>query len=272
MPIAKITSDLDMSYRVDDFADPWNPHETVLLLHGNAESSAAWFGWVPTLAREYRVVRPDMRGFGDSTPMQREYSWSLDRVIDDFIALMDSLAIERFHLVGAKIGGTIALRFAARYPQRVATLSVLGSPVSGKESLGTRIDSWIAHLERHGVESWARWTMPGRLGAGFPAAGAEWWAKLMGRTPLATQLGFISIVPGVDVTADLPGIACPALVITTQGSDLDSVAATRAWAGTIPHAEVLVMPGDSYHVAATDPERCAQATLDFIRRAGGSGR
>ena len=141
MPIAKVTSDLDMFYRIDDFADPWRSHETVLMLHGNAESSSAWFAWVPTLAREYRVVRPDMRGFGDSTPMPRDYRWSLDRVIDDFIGLMDELAIERFHLVGAKIGGTIALRFAARHPVRVSTLTVVGSPVSGQDSLGTRIDS-----------------------------------------------------------------------------------------------------------------------------------
>lgn len=267
MPIARVTPDLDLFYRVDDFADPWRSHETVLMLHGNAESSSAWFAWVPTRAREYRVVRPDMRGFGDSTPMPRDYRWSLDRVIDDFIALMDELAIERFHLVGAKIGGTIALRFAARHPERVSTLTVVGSPVSGQNPLGTRIDSWLEHLERHGVESWARWTMPGRLGSKFPAAGAEWWAKLMGRTPLTTQLGFVSIVPSVDVTPDLQNIACPALVITTEGSGLGSVEATRTWTNKIPHAELLVMPGDSYHVAATDPERCAQVTLDLIRRA-----
>ncbi len=267
MPIAKVTSDLDMFYRVDDFADPWRAHETVLMLHGNAESSSAWFAWVPTFAREYRVVRPDMRGFGDSTPMPRDYRWSLDRVIDDFVGLMDELAVERFHLVGAKIGGTIALRFAARYSKRVSTLTVVGSPVSGQDALGTRIDSWREHLERHGVESWARWTMPGRLGSKFPAEGAEWWAKLMGRTPLTTQLGFVSIVPSVDVTPDLQKIACPTLVITTKDGSLGSVEATQTWTNKIPHAKLLVMPGDSYHVAATDPERCAQATLDFIRRA-----
>jgi len=267
MPIARITPDLDMFYRVDDFADPWRSHETVLMLHGNAESSAAWFAWVPTLAREYRVVRPDTRGFGASTPMPRDYRWSLDRVIDDFIALMDELAVERFHLVGAKIGGTIALRLAARHPGRVSTLTVVGSPVSGQDTLGTRIASWLEHLERHGVESWARWTMPGRLGSKFPAAGAQWWAQLMGRTPLTTQLGFVSIVPSVDVTADLRSIACPTLVITTAGSSLDSVASTQAWTKQIPHAELLVMPGDAYHVAATDPEGCARATIDFIRRA-----
>src|SRR5438067_1813411 len=112
------TPDLNMHYEVDDFTDPWHRPDTVLMLHGNAESGLAWFGWVPALARQYRVVRPDMRGFGQSTPMPRDYPWTLDRLAEDFCLLMDNLRIDRFHLVGAKIGGTIARAFAARRRER----------------------------------------------------------------------------------------------------------------------------------------------------------
>src|SRR5437870_3808524 len=95
------TADCDMAYRVDDFSDPWRTAETVLMLHGNAESGLAWYGWVPTLARRCRVVRPDMRGFGESTAMPRDFAWTLDRLVEDFCALMDALGVARFHLVGA---------------------------------------------------------------------------------------------------------------------------------------------------------------------------
>ena len=54
MPTARITPDLEMHYEVDDYTDPWTQSETVLLLHGNAESAAMWFGWVPTIARHFR--------------------------------------------------------------------------------------------------------------------------------------------------------------------------------------------------------------------------
>src|SRR5436305_7210631 len=47
MPTFQPTPDLTMHYEVDDFTDPWRQPETVLLLHGNAESGAAWYGWVP---------------------------------------------------------------------------------------------------------------------------------------------------------------------------------------------------------------------------------
>ena len=128
MPVMQIAADLEMHYLIDDYTDPWREPATILLLHGNAESGAVWYGWVPHLARRFRVVRPDMRGFGDSTPMPRDFPWTLDVVIDDFIRLMDMLGVERFHLVGAKIGGTIARAFAARHPERVLTLTVVGTP------------------------------------------------------------------------------------------------------------------------------------------------
>jgi len=106
MPTLLRSPDVQLHYLVDDFTDPWRGSETILLLHGNAESGVAWYGWVAPLARRFRVVRPDMRGFGASTPMPRDFPWTLDIVIDDFVRLMDSLGIARFHLVGAKKGSS----------------------------------------------------------------------------------------------------------------------------------------------------------------------
>src|SRR2546426_5947022 len=128
MPTFEASADLRMHYLVDDFTEPWTEPETILLLHGNAESSLAWYAWVPLLARRFRVVRPDMRGYGSSTPMPRDFKWSLDVIIDDYARLMDSLGVRRFHLVGAKIGGGHAPAVAARRPQRGVTLTVIGSP------------------------------------------------------------------------------------------------------------------------------------------------
>lgn len=268
MPIIRIAPDLEMNYLVDDYTDPWRKPETILLLHGNAESSAVWFGWVPHLARHFRVVRPDMRGFGDSTPMPRDYRWSLDGIIDDFVALMQALGIERFHLVGAKFGGHVARRFAVRHPERVLTLTVVGTPAPSLGHMDGRVSAWKDEFAKQGVESWARGTMSLRLGTRFPAEGVEWWAKLMGRTPVSTQIGFFATMPTSDNTSDLPRIVCPTLVITTGGSAFRPVEETRAWQQKIPRSALLVLPADSSHVAATDPDQCARATFDFISRGG----
>ena len=262
MPSLRVSPDLEMHYRGDDYTDPWTKPETILLLHGNSESSAAWYAWVPLLARRFRVVRPDMRGFGASTAMPRDFPWTLDVIIDDYIALMDALGIERFHLVGAKIGGTIARAFAARHPQRVITLTVVGTPppfMANRASL-------TAEFEQHGVEHRARRTMGARLGDAFPAEGAEWWIRFMGRAPLSTQLGFMETIPHSDIRDCLPQIACPTLVITTDRNPNSPVEETRIWQRSIPKSELLVLSGNSHHVAATDAERCAQATHEFIVR------
>ena len=271
MPIFKPSADLDMHYAIDDFTDPWREAETILLLHGNAESGAAWYGWVPHLARHYRVVRPDMRGFGESTPMPRDYPWTLDGLIGDFTALMDAIGVRRFHLVGAKIGGTIARALAARRPERVITVTIAGSPPPRRETAEARVPEVVAAFEREGVEPWARRTMAGRLGSGFPPEGVEWWIRFMARTALSTQVGFMPTIAIADIRADLAKIACPTLVITTEESGLASVAETRAWQAQIKGSELLVLPGNSYHVAASEAEACAKATLDFIARCAGTG-
>lgn len=266
MPTARIAPGLEMHYLVDDFTDPWRNPETILLLHGNAECGAVWFGWVPHLARRLRVVRPDMRGYGASTPVPRDFPWSLDIVVDDFAALMQQLGIERYHVVGAKIGGTIARHFAARYPERVRTLTVIGSPPP-RYDVAARVPALTAEFENDGIENWLRRTMAGRLGSEFPPEGIEWWIKLMARTPVSSAICFVVNIPHSDITDDLPRIKCPTLVITTEGSALSSVEETRAWQKTIPRSTLLVLPGNSYHVAASDPDRCARETLAFISRA-----
>ena len=268
MPGFRPTPDLDMHYQVDDFTDPWTTPQAVLTLHGNAESGLSWYAWVPKLGRRYRVVRPDMRGFGQSTAMPTDYPWSLDRLTEDFCGLMDHLGIARFHLVGAKIGGTIARGFAARRPDRLIALTVVGTPPPLRPGAAERMPDLIRDFQTYGVEHWVRQNMAGRLGSDFPPEGVAWWTTFMGRTAVSTQLGFMGTIACADIRTDLPKIACPTLVITTEESGLSTVEDARAWQRQIPDSELLVLPGNSYHVAATHADRAAEATLDFIGRRG----
>lgn len=270
MAILKLP-DCDLYYEVDDFTDPWRAPEAVLMLHGNAESSRAWYAWVPVLARHFRLVRPDMRGYGRSTPMPREYAWTLDKLIDDYIRLMDALHIARFHLVAAKIGGTIARAFAARRADRVLSLTVVGTPQALRPG-AEQVPALIEEFETKGAEHWARRTMGGRLGKHFPAAGVEWWTAFMGRAPVSSLIGFNRGINYADIRADLPNIRCPTLVITTEESGLGDVGRTREWQEKIRNSQLLVLPGDSYHVAVSDAAACAEATLAFMQEVRNPGR
>lgn len=273
MPFARIADDLELCYQVDDFTDPWTEAPWIVLMHGVAESSDAWYAWIPHLARRYKVLRFDVRGFGRSTPMPRGHAWSFERIGEDLAALTDQLRIERFHLVAAKVGGTMALDFASRRPPQLRTLTVLGTPVEGASS--RKIGYSSREIEEQGVGHWARRTMASRLGRAMPAAGQEWWARMMERTPVSTQAGFMDFLPTVDVRPQLHRIACPTLVVTSGSADnpaqnITNLETVRAWQSLIPRSELRVMPQDSFHVAATDPDRAAEITLEFIERHAGA--
>lgn len=269
MPILQLDSGLDLFYQTDDNTDPWAPSETVVLVHGLAESGDAWRAWVPHFSRRYQVLRIDQRGFGRSTPMDASFAWSIGQLSDDLAAFASALALKPFHLVGAKLGGIVALQFAARYPHLLRSLSVIGAPASTRNAVAPQVPQWMRLLETGGTLGWARATMGDRLGTDMPAAAKEWWATMMARTTRSTLDGILRAVPGFDVESELPAIRCPTLVLTSTGSSLGSVSDTKAWLARIPRSELIVFDTDSYHLAASHPDACARAVLAFMERTAG---
>ena len=250
-----------ISYAVDDYTEPWRAPETVVLVHGLAESGEAWRAWVPRLARDYRVVRGDQRGFGRSTPMPENFAWSLDVLADDLAKLIAAAGGAPVHLIGAKIGATVSAHFAATHPQLVKTLTLIGLPVKGPKPR----DDVLKFVREDGARAWARMTMDERLGRGTPPAMIEGWSDLMGATPLSTLLGFMAATSRFDVSADLARIGCPVLALTSD-SALHPVAEAEAWRTKLKQSELAVIPGDGYHASAVQPDACAKAALEFIGR------
>lgn len=109
-----------------------NYHDTgegapVLLVHGSGPGVTAWVNWrlnVPELAKEFRVIAPDMFGFGYSDSKGRiedKQTW-----VDQIASLLDGLGIEKVSLVGNSFGGAIALAFMIAYPKRVERAVLMG--------------------------------------------------------------------------------------------------------------------------------------------------
>src|SRR5215470_6457363 len=118
----------DFFYREDWFGEPWRKPETALLIHGNAESSIVWYAWLPRMAQEFRVLRPDLPGLGRSR-IPAGFEWSLPGLAAFVAHVMDKAGADSVHIIGAKAGGAIAMQFAADYPARTRTLSVVHVPV-----------------------------------------------------------------------------------------------------------------------------------------------
>ena len=172
----EIRPGVSMAYEDHWFGEPWTTPETVVMVHGNSESSRAWTCWVPHLARHYRVIRPDLPGFGAS-PEPADYGWSAAELAADIGRFLDALEIERCHLIGAKYGGSACMRFAIDQPHRLRSLCLFGSPVRGSGTGNADL------IRTKGVRQWAAETMRSRLGSAASEAQLKWWTdELMGKT------------------------------------------------------------------------------------------
>ncbi len=252
----------NLFYTMDDFTDPWREPETALFVHGLAESTEACRAWMPHFAGHYRCVRVDVRGFGRSTPMPKEYEWTMDALLEDFAALIDHLGCGRVHLVGAKSGGSMALMLAAEYPQLVQTLVGVTPPVVGPRAA----TGWCKDIEKSGMLAWAQLTMQGRLGSKVSQAEIDWWVNtIQSKTAVSTMQGYLRWVPGMDIRADVAKITCPTLIFCTTGSGLRTIDSYKEWQSTIRNSRLIVLDSDAWHAAGALPDVCAKAALEFIR-------
>jgi pimeloyl-ACP methyl ester carboxylesterase len=107
------------------------PHggRPVLLLHGFPQTSWAWRDELWALAAEgYRAVAPDQRGYcGGARPVEAA-AYATGRLVDDVLALADSMEMDTFDLVGHDWGGMLAWLAASQRPDRVRSLSVVSTP------------------------------------------------------------------------------------------------------------------------------------------------
>ena len=100
----------------------------VILLHGFPESHRTWRRVAPLLAGRFRLVMPDLRGFGGSDRPAEVEDYRTDRVVADIFALADALGIERFALVGHDWGGAAAWAAAIGGNPRIERLALVNAP------------------------------------------------------------------------------------------------------------------------------------------------
>jgi len=244
-------SGTEMFYRDDWLGAPWVKPEVALLIHGNDESSISWFGWIPRMAQEFRLLRPDLPGFGNSS-IPQNFEWSMPNLAATLARFLDHLGVESAHIIGAKTGGAIGMQFAADYPQRTRTLTIVSGPV-------TRVDARLP-FSAPSSSSQQR-----RLGSSASKELVEYWDALMGSTRPETKTGIAKVEAALNMESVLPRIAAPTLVITSDRSALQSVETVLHYQQKIQNSRLLVLPSDGYHLAVIKPDECVSSVLTFIK-------
>jgi 3-oxoadipate enol-lactonase len=251
LPVRGVKEDYkeDLFYREDWLGEPWRKPETAVLIHGNDESSIEWYAWVPRMAQEYRVIRPDLPGLGHSN-VPRGFEYSLANLAKFVTQVMDKAGVDSAHIIGAKTGGAVAMRFAADYPKRTRTLVVAGGPAA---TFAIADPSPIPQRDR--------------LGSNASKEMIAYWNTLFTRGDREGVKGLSKSLSNFDLAKEgvLQRITAPTLVITADRTKMHSVEKARAYQVQIPNSRLVVIRSDAYHIAAANADECVTHTLAFLK-------
>jgi 3-oxoadipate enol-lactonase len=253
-----------LSYEERGSGDP------LVLLHAGVADRRMWEQQVPAFTARYRVVTYDLRGYGDSTLLDEPFAPH-----EDLRAVLDGLGIERAHVLGVSMGGTVALDFALAYPERLASLIVCGATPGGTSASADIRAGWEAVdalLERGKVAEaielelrmWVDgpFRTPGKVDAGVRERVREMEALAFARAMTEPEPEVLRLHP--PATGRLGEIAVPTLILV---GDLDypqrvEVAATMS--REIVGARLGVICGTAHVPNMEAPDEFNRLVLDFL--------
>ena len=230
----------------------------VVLVHGINMDGHVWDVLAARLGPDRETVVLDLRGHGASV---KAGPFDAEAYADDVLAVMDAAGIERAHLVGTSFGGPVAATIAARAPERVASVTAIGSAVSVAGAVD--IEGGIAAMREVGAPDFFR----GFMGQASFAPDAD-PALLEQAVAVATapdrDVDLIAEVVRAAFSADaavaVAAVKAPALVITGEHDLTCPVPAGEVLAAALG-TELVVVPGRGHMVVVEDPD----AVADLLR-------
>lgn len=235
--------------------------EAVLLLHSLGTNLHVWDEQARVLARQYRVIRPDMRGHGLTSTTPGPYA--IDALARDALGVLDALGVERAHVAGISIGGLIAQSLAAQAPERVRRLALVDTALAIPPA-----SNWTdraALVRAQGMEPLvepvvARWVTAPALQSPV----AHGLRAMLRRTDPEGYAGAAEAIAAADLTVSTRGLTMPTLVLVGDGDAATPVSSAEALRDAIPGA-VLEVLADAAHIPTVErPEAVTEALARFL--------
>ena len=240
----------------------------VLLLHAGIADSRMWQPQAAELSKHFDVIRVDQRGFGDSDLPQVPYS-----MVADVIALLDHLDVERAHVVGCSMGGTLALDLTIEHPERVAKLVLVAAGVGGA-NLGAADAALFAEVEaadqrgdleavnRAEVRLWV--DGPRRAEGSAPRAVRELVLEMNGRALRSNFDGAVNQRLDPPAVGRLREIKVPTLVIVGEEDLPHASANAELITSRVAGARSVVIKDAAHLPSLEHPEEFNRIVLDFL--------
>ena len=222
--------------------------------------SPVWRHWLAELSRRFRLVRYAERGCGLSDwDIER---FSFDNWVDDLEAVVDAAGLDRFPLLGISLGGPVAIAYAARHPERVTHLVLLGAYAQGRR-VAARTPDELALAEAH-VEivrlGWGRPDPTYRqifVARFLPEATQEQWRsfdELQRRsTSSENAWRFVDEFGNIDVTNLATKVTVPTLIMCSRREPGNRFEQSRLLAALIPNSRLVPLDSSNHLLPERDP-------------------
>jgi 3-oxoadipate enol-lactonase len=217
----------------------------IVLLHAFPMSADMWRPQLDRLPKGWRLIAPDLRGFGGSNLDGPELG--MDDYAGDVVALLDTLSLERAVIGGLSMGGYVTFAVFRLAPERFSGMILADTRSTADTEDGVRARRTLLESVRaRGVGAVAD-TMPAKLLGETshrerPALVADVRAQIASNPASGIEAAIYALMTRPDSTADLPRIACPTLVIVGAEDGLTPVSDAEALRDGITGARLAVLP------------------------------
>ncbi len=236
-----------------DWMPPENPNAPVLvLLHGSPMASASLLSTARALQGKFRLIIPDLPGFGGSTLRVKDYSILAHAYYLD--QLLGHLGVEKCHLAGYSMGGGVALEYAHAFPGKLKSLLLISS--IGVQELELLGDYTINHAI-HALQLCALWFLQECI----PHFG--WMDNTLLNVPYARNFFDTDQRP---LRERLRAIEIPTLILHAEDDNLVPVQTAREHHRIVPHSELQLLE-EGHLFIITRPDITAPPIIDFVTRA-----
>lgn len=241
--------------------------QAVLLVHAFPLSGAMWRRQVEALRGHYRLIVPDLRGFGGSDAPPGPYP--MDDLADDLAALLEYLGVARVALVGLSMGGYIGFAFWRRHRDKVAALVLADTRAGADSAEGKAAREANARLvEEEGAAAIADKLIPNLVAPGAPQAFRdELRALILANSPEGIAGALRGMAVRADSSDDLASIDVPVLVIVGAEDGLTPLAEAEALQAGIAGSAMVILPAAGHLSNLEQPEIFSAELSGFLARA-----
>jgi len=240
----------------------------VVLIHGYPFNRSLWNEQVAELSHSYRVIVPDLRGFGESDSSTGPAT--MDRMAQDVTLLLDHLGISRAVIGGLSMGGYVALAFYKQFPSRVRALILADTRAQadteeGKQTRAQQAEKALAE----GMAGIADAMLPKLLTPDTVSKRPEIVKRvrdmMLKTKPEGTAAALLGMAQRDDQTQLLPQISSPVLIVVGAEDAITPVADSEKMHNAIAGSRLVVLENAGHVSNLERTEEFNQHLLDFLR-------